>query len=396
MGFSGSAGFTRPGSDLFLGEPQTELDCTIVDDIPPFGWPPAVTGASGRQIAPTLIAPRRAPAQRFLDLQTEIAPARAAAAHDATRIGAYRIVRQIGAGAMGIVYEARHERLGSPVAIKVLQQNLLQHPELVQRFMGEAAAAARIRHPGMCDVYDHGHLPDGNVYLVMEYLEGQTLSERLDEGPLSLRDAVEIARQVAAVLVCAHGAGIVHRDLKPENIFLVRDREGAVRVKVLDFGIAKFMRNRVEAPVRTALGSIVGTPRYMAPEQCRSSDQVDHRCDIYALGCVLYHLVCGRLPFAGRVVDLLDAHLNQRPTSPRSINAQIPSALENLIVAMLAKHPEDRPQSMAEVEHALRKLELGTTLPPQPAAPGRRSWPLLALAWISLAVASGLVTAALS
>jgi serine/threonine protein kinase len=182
----------------------------------------------------------------------------------------------------------------------------------------------------------------------------------MQTGRLTMREVVEIARQVAATLVHAHEAGVVHRDLKPDNIFLVRDGDGALRVKVLDFGVAKFMRDRLESTIQTTMGCIVGTPWYMAPEQCRASEQVDHRSDIYALGCVLYHLATGKLPFPGRLIDVLDAHLNKLPPTPRSINGAIPLALENLIMAMLAKRPEDRPGSMGQVARALGKLDFST------------------------------------
>ncbi len=206
------------------------------------------------------------------------------ASDDPAQIGAYRIVRRIGAGAMATVYEARHARLGLRAAIKVLNKSLLQQPKLVQRFMGEAIAAARIRHPGVCGVYDSGHLPDGTFYLVMEYLDGQTLSERIRQGALPASEAIEIARQVAVILAQVHKSGVVHRDLKPDNIFLVRDGEGALQVKVFDFGCARFMVERTEIVSQTTTGRILGTPTHMAPEQCRASAEVDHRSDIYALG----------------------------------------------------------------------------------------------------------------
>jgi serine/threonine-protein kinase len=259
---------------------------------------------------------------------------------------------------MGIVYEAEHETLGRHVAIKILRKSVLKDHEMVRRFLGEAIAAARIRHSGVVTVYDFGHLSDGATYLVMEYLEGETLSRAMIEGEaMTIERVVELGRQIATTLAHAHAAGIVHRDLKPDNIYVVRDAHGAERTKLLDFGVAKFIQQELLTSMQTQLGKILGTPWYMPPEQCQGAE-VDERSDIYSLGCVLFQMACGRVPFPGKLTEVLAAHRESTPPSARSLNPSIPKSLEKLIFSMMAKDPRQRPQSMTQVERALRKLDL--------------------------------------
>jgi serine/threonine protein kinase len=211
-------------------------------------------------------------------------------------LGNYRIVERLGEGGMGVVYIGRHETLGHRAVVKVLRLELSHNADMVQRFFNEAQAATAIRNPGIVQVFDFGTIPDGRAYLVMELLEGETLSARLEKRQLDYRECCRIGRQVAKVLQAAHARGITHRDLKPDNLYLVRDDEvvGGERVKVLDFGIAKLAGEVHASRVKTRTGAIMGTPIYMSPEQCRGTGAVDARADIYSLGCILFEMTCAR------------------------------------------------------------------------------------------------------
>src|SRR5262245_2156582 len=270
-------------------------------------------------------------------------------------LGCYRIVSTIGEGGMGVVYRGEHVLIGRTVAVKVLRRQMSHDPELVNRFFNEARTAALIQHPGLVEVFDFGYTDDGGAYIVMELLEGESLTARLArERKLSIANALAIARQVASALHAAHEAGIVHRDLKPENIFLVPDLDspGQVRTKVLDFGIAKLVAEEHRS-VRTRTGAVFGTPRYMAPEQCRNATNVDRRTDIYALGCILYEMVAGVAPFDyDSWAELVAAHMNETPRSPREHDDELPVGLEALIMRALAKKPADRFASMVDLAHA--------------------------------------------
>ncbi len=265
-------------------------------------------------------------------------------------LGSYRIVSLIGEGGMGVVYLGEHTLLGRKVAVKLLHPAMSQ--QLVERFFNEARAAASLKHIGIVDVFDFGHHSDGSAFIVMEYLEGESLSDRLArEKRLPIAFAAVIARQVASALHVAHQQGIVHRDLKPENIFLVPDTEapGGIRAKVLDFGIAKLVRDPSPS-VKTHSGTVFGTPRYMSPEQCKNARNVDARGDIYSLGCILYEMVAGTTPFeADNWGELVAAHLREPPLPVREHDPTIPGPLEVLVMRMLEKRPDDRPESMAEV-----------------------------------------------
>jgi serine/threonine-protein kinase len=274
------------------------------------------------------------------------------------QVGAYRIVRQIGAGGMGAVYLAEHVSLGRAAAIKVLHAELSSRPEVVTRFFNEARAATAISDPGIVQIFDFGHHTDGSAYIVMELLDGDPLDRRLErDGALSLTSALRLLRQVASTLGAAHARGIVHRDLKPENIFVVRDAEviGGERAKVLDFGIAKLAG--VQAGIKTQTSAVMGTPMYMSPEQCRGAGQVDQRSDIYSLGCVLFALVVGRPPFdAEGVGELIAMHLREPAPVPSSMRAGIPPALDQIILRCLAKDPATRFQTAAELAMAIGAL----------------------------------------
>ncbi len=262
---------------------------------------------------------------------------------------AYRIVRVIGEGGMGRVYEARHTRLANKrFAVKMLHAEYARQPEVVARFQREAEAASGIAHPNVLGVYDVHRTSDGRPYLVGEYLEGEEFGDHLQrKNRVSAAMAVRVARQVCRALGAAHARGIVHRDMKPENVFLVGDPE-CPTVKVIDFGISKVGDAGGTALTRT--GMIMGTPSYMAPEQARG-EVVDARADIYAVGGILYRALTGRKPFdSDDPSTTLTQVLTEDPPRPRSFDTSIPEALELVIQRAMAKSAEDRYASMAEFE----------------------------------------------
>jgi len=271
---------------------------------------------------------------------------------EGTAIGPYRIVRKIGEGGMGAVYLAQHALLGRSAAIKLLLPALSSQREVVERFFNEARATTTVTDPGIVSVFDFGYHTDGSAYIVMELLEGESLEARVHRGPMPVVDALKIMRQVASSLAAAHAHGIVHRDLKPDNLFMVRDAEaqGGERPKILDFGIAKLTSDAPERS-RTRTGTLLGTPIYMSPEQCRGSGLVDHRSDIYSLGCVVYHMICGRPPFDFEGIgEIISAHLREAPVPPSQFGATI--AIDEIVLRCLAKQPEQRYQTMTELRGA--------------------------------------------
>jgi serine/threonine protein kinase len=271
-------------------------------------------------------------------------------------IGPYRIVSRLGAGGMGTVWLAEHTLLGRRVAIKFLLPEISQNPAIVDRFFAEARAATRIADPGIVVVYDFGWHTSGAAYIVMEHLAGESVQARLRNGRFAVADAVRVVQQAALAMAVAHGAGIIHRDLKPDNLFLVPDSvvAGGERIKILDFGIAKLLGDEQGNPARTHTGMIMGTPTYMSPEQCRGAGEVDHRTDIYALGAVLFHLLCGRLPFmASTPGDMIAAHLREPPPLPSMFAPQIPITIDTITTRCLAKQADDRYASMTELARAL-------------------------------------------
>jgi serine/threonine-protein kinase len=275
------------------------------------------------------------------------------------QVGAYRLLEELGAGGMGAVWLANHEKLGRRAAIKVLHATFASRPDIVTRFFNEARAATAIRDPGIVQIYDFGH-HDGLAFIVMELLDGTPLDKRLRErgGVLALGEALRITRQVASTLGACHATGIVHRDLKPENIFLVRDPEvfGGERAKVLDFGIAKLV-SVDEVGVKTQTAALMGTPHYMSPEQCRGAGLVDARSDVYSLGCVLFVLLTGRPPFqAEGVGDILAMHLREDAPSLASILPGAPPEIVRLVARCLAKTADERYANGRELAVALDAL----------------------------------------
>ncbi len=254
---------------------------------------------------------------------------------------------------MGVVYLGEHRRIARRAAIKVLRPDLSDNAEIVTRFFTEARATSMIRHPGIVEVLDCDLLPDGNAYIVMEYLEGETLAAAIArEGRLPVARALSLARHVADALAAAHERGIVHRDLKPDNLFLPSAGGGApaAPIKILDFGIAKLTMLEPGGHHKTRTGRLLGTPTYMSPEQCRGAKDIDHRTDVYSLGCILFEMLCGRPPFDEQGFgQLVYSHLSVTPPPARSLERSVPPTVDRLLARMLAKTADQRPQSLRQV-----------------------------------------------
>ncbi len=276
--------------------------------------------------------------------------------------GRYYVEKKIGEGGMGVVFSARHAVIERPLAIKVLKREVMRDTATIRRFVQEAKAASRIGHPNIVDVTDFGTTPDGMTYSVMEFVDGQTLGSAIRHGaPFPPLRAVKIAAQIARALGAAHDKGIVHRDLKPENVFLL-DRDGRTDfVKIVDFGIAKVapQAGQAEGPRLTRAGSVFGTPEYMAPEQAAGRGDTDGRVDVYALGIILYEMICGKVPHRGdSMVRTLAMQMLDPVEPPRKVrpDLEIPAELESVIMTALAKKREQRYQTMGELLVALEKV----------------------------------------
>ena len=258
--------------------------------------------------------------------------------------GRYRIEKEIGSGGMGAVFRAEHVHMRKTIAVKVLHREMTYLPEVVARFEREAVAAARIEHPHVAAATDFGQLDDGSFYLVLEYVEGQSLRTLLDQhGSLRPDLALHIARQIADGLAAAHAAGIVHRDLKPDNVMLLSKDGDEYFVKVLDFGIAKIELGGTQNQL-TQLGSVFGTPEYMAPEQAAGTP-VDARADLYTLGVILYEMLSGATPFKDD--DLVVVLTRQMTADPPPLPASVDPIIGGLVTHLLAKDPDQRPESAA-------------------------------------------------
>jgi serine/threonine-protein kinase len=272
------------------------------------------------------------------------------------RYGNYQAISLLGEGGMGAVYLAEHPGIGRRVAIKVLRADMDHDPQLLTRFLNEARAANAIRHPNIIEVLDSGTTERGASYLVMELLEGEVLSSRIRRlVRLDERNAIEIAMQTALGLSAAHAKGIIHRDLKPDNLFLIPEPTdiSRERVKILDFGIAK-LHKMANDSLKTRTGTLMGTPVYMSPEQCLGTKEVDHRSDVYSLGCILFEMLASRPPFVSAGFgELLSMHLHEPPPSLRQFAPQVTPEIEQVVLLMLAKRPEARCQSMTEVHRLL-------------------------------------------
>jgi serine/threonine protein kinase len=263
----------------------------------------------------------------------------------------YLVLARLGEGGMGRVYLAEHVKMTRQCAIKVMNPALMNDSESLARFAREASSAARILHPNVAAVFDYGEA-DKIVYLVMEYVDGRSLSSILTDGPLDPRRAIDIARQIADGLSAAHDLGIVHRDLKPDNVIVSSARSGKETPKVVDFGIAKALSDSPQDAL-TRSGLVIGTPEYMSPEQLLG-DPVDPRADIYSLGCILYQMLTGEQPFAAESREqMIRRRLHEAPPHVRDVLPELPRRLDTLIVHMLSRSPAERLASAAEVRDAL-------------------------------------------
>ncbi len=274
-------------------------------------------------------------------------------------LGNYRLVSELSSGGMGTVYRARHELLGREAAIKLLRPELSSNDVLVQRFFNEAKAATAIRHPGIIEVYDFGYTDDGRAYLVMEFLDGESLGTRIaHRGRLTELEAASIARGVASALKAAHAKGIIHRDLKPDNVFLVPDPDGTEdRVKVLDFGVAKLADAAPTNVRHTQTGALMGTPLYMAPEQARAAGTIDGRADLYSLGCMLYEMLVGAPPFvADGAGEIIAMQLFGQVQPPSERLASLTPEMNAIVMQLVEKEPHARFQNAAAVQQALASV----------------------------------------
>jgi len=259
----------------------------------------------------------------------------------------YTIERQLGRGGMGVVYQAVHRNLERRVAIKVLRAHRAQREGDRFRFLREARAASRVRHPGVASVLDFGSLPDGKSYMVMELVEGDTLRTLLDRGPLPPLRAARIMRRMASAVEAAHAHGVIHRDLKPDNVFVLSDDQ----VKIVDFGAAKLLACTL--PSETADGRVHGTPRYMAPEHAAGA-ATDRRTDVYALGSVLYEMLAGQPPYDDETpAALLYQHAHSPIPKVQLENAALGRALNRVIQRAMAKAPEARHPDARALERDL-------------------------------------------
>ena len=268
-----------------------------------------------------------------------------------TLIEKYRIDERLSEGGMGTVYRGTHVLMDKTVAIKVLRPSLAADEKIVARFSREARAASKISHPHALTVTDFGEAENGVVFLVMEYLDGQTLKDLIrEEGPMPLPRAVEIIRQIGSALDSAHGEGVVHRDLKSDNIMLLGSTTTDY-AKVLDFGIAKIKEREGEYDPRlTAPDLVIGTPQYMSPEQCSQEQEIDARSDIYSLGVILYEMLIGHVPFTGESpTAIMLKHLQQPAPSVLAERNDLPVAVGRVVARALEKRPEDRYQSAGEL-----------------------------------------------
>lgn len=324
-------------------------------DSDPSGSDRPAAGSSARTV-PLRPGPR-GPGSSLEDQGTPGDPDRAEERIGRVLGGRYELRRLLGRGGMGLVYEALHITVGRSVAIKLLRHDLARSREAVNRFMREARAAAAIGNEHIVEVFDFSYTEEGEAFIVMELLEGENLGARIRrEGPLPLSQAIAIAKQVAQALDVAHAKGIIHRDLKSENVFLV-SRNGGDFVKLLDFGISKVLEGDEGRGTLTREGVLMGTPHYMAPELVQGDVQLDRRVDVYALGCLLYEMITGRVPFTGKhVVEVLYKHVHESPEPPSRLRSDVPSALESVVLRALEKDRERRFATAAEVLEALTAL----------------------------------------
>ena len=270
-------------------------------------------------------------------------------------IGNYKVTAKLGEGGMGVVYLAEHPVIGKKVAMKAIHPELSKNSDVVSRFITEAKAVNQIGHEHIVDIADFGNTPEGEFYFVMEYLQGESLSDRLKrEKRIPLGQAMSIGAQIADALNASHQQGIIHRDLKPENIFLCHRGANREFVKVLDFGLAKLTQNDQKVTHKTRTGSVMGTPYYMSPEQCEGKTEIDYRADIYSLGVLIFEMLTGKVPFGGEGYgEIIVKHVTMPPPSVRSVVPELPEFMDPIMYRVLAKDRDQRFQTMADLREAL-------------------------------------------
>jgi tRNA A-37 threonylcarbamoyl transferase component Bud32 len=294
------------------------------------------TAVAGRNNSMTATAAAETPAVGTLALEMV----------GATLSGRYLVTRKVGQGGMGAVYEATHTLIGKRVAVKVLLEKYAKREAIVARLKQEAQLASSVNNEHIIDVTDFGTTDDGRTFVVMEFLEGESLAECLArETKLPEQRLLRIVQQAASALAAAHAKGVVHRDIKPENLFLLRRKETDF-VKVVDFGISKSLRassDEEEQPRLTQTGMVLGTPLYMSPEQARGDDELDHRVDIYALGVIMYEAATGRVPFAGNnYLSVISQVLNEEPKPLRELRPELSEEFEAIVLRAMAKSRNER------------------------------------------------------
>jgi serine/threonine-protein kinase len=305
-------------------------------------------------------------------------------------VGGYVIQARLGAGGVGIVYGGVHTGTGQRAAIKVLHEMYGGDPGMVQRFEQEAMLVNGVHHPNIVEVYAFGEVADGRKYIAMEWLQGESLSDRIDRGRIPPRELVAILEGVCDALQLVHAKGVIHRDIKSDNVFL-NASSGLMQPKLLDFGFAKLAGMNPRQMTKTKTGMVVGTPAYLSPEQARGK-LADERSDIYALGILAHKMLTGRLPFEGSTpIDFIMGHLRTPPPDPRKLAPDIPEPLALMVVRMMAKTPEERP-GLGEIRGVLAQVR------PPPLAPAAMTTPPLSATspragtpWRRLVIAFGLI-----
>ncbi len=272
------------------------------------------------------------------------------------RIGDYDMIARIGIGGMGVVYEGKHPVIGKRVAVKFLLPTLSKDKELVARFVAEARSVNAIGHRGIVDIFNFGTLDDGTQYFVMEFLDGRPFDQVIvKEAPMHPALAIRYLEEILDALKAAHDAGVIHRDIKPSNIFLVESGRARPYIKLLDFGIAKTNAQKTGSTPQTRQSVVIGTPEYIAPEQAQGRE-ISARTDLYAVGCMAFELLTGRLPFKGEnPLDTMFKHVVEPTPHVRSFAPQVPLALDELVFKLMQKRPDERPADSGEV---LKSLEL--------------------------------------
>ena len=293
--------------------------------------------------------------------------------------GRYRIDARIGRGAHGVIYKANHLTLNRPLAVKLLSASLAEKPLAVKRLEREGQVIAKIGHENIVGIVDFSSEPGLGYYFVMEFLEGETLQERLNrESPLPVDVLLPIAREVCEGLIAAHEAGVMHRDIKPENVFLARSKKSTAQVKILDFGLAGMMEADEDEDRLTRTGVLLGTPAYMSPEQAMG-EHVDHLSDLYSLGVLLYEMTTGRVPFKGENwIVTLKKQREEAPVPPRTArpDLSIPATLEHVILKLLRKDKRERHQSAREVLAELSTVGSVADKPPSKAPSATQARPV--------------------